>query len=348
MIHLIEQLEKEHTLPKEDFIRLLENFTRTEMDVLFEKSRNASKKYFSNRIYIRGLIEFTNYCKNNCYYCGIRAGNPSVSRYRLDREEILSCCAQGYGLGFRTFVLQGGEDPHYSINELAEIVSSIRENYPDCAITLSIGERSRNDYEQLFKAGANRYLLRHETADANHYGKLHPQNLTLQHRKECLYHLKETGYQVGTGFMVGSPFQTTGTLAQDLLFIKELGPQMIGIGPFIPHGETPFKQFPQGSLDLTLFLIGILRLMIPNALIPATTALGTIDPNGREMGVLAGANVVMPNLSPLEVRKKYLLYDNKICTGDEAAECIQCLNRRMEKIGYVIVNDRGDFKPATI
>ncbi len=348
MNRLIDQLEKEHTLSKENFVQLLGNYTRSDMDYLFEKSRKAANKYFSNHIYIRGLIEFTNYCKNNCYYCGIRAQNTSVSRYRLDKEDILLCCAKGFDLGFRTFVLQGGENARYSIDELTDIVSAIRITYPECAITLSIGERSREDYETLYHAGANRYLLRHETANEAHYNQLHPDNLSLKHRKACLYHLKDIGYQVGTGFMVGSPFQTPETLAEDLLFIKELGPQMIGIGPFIPHSETPFKNYAQGSLDLTLLLIGILRLMIPNALIPSTTALGTIDPNGREMGILAGANVVMPNLSPLNVRKKYMLYDNKICTGDEAAECIQCLNHRMEKIGYKIVKDRGDFKPDRI
>ncbi|MBW7572241.1 [FeFe] hydrogenase H-cluster radical SAM maturase HydE [Caproiciproducens faecalis] len=345
---LIDRLYKERTLSKEDFGLLLTHCTPENSEYLFQLAQSVSKKYFGNRIYVRGLIEFTNYCRNDCYYCGIRRGNSRAQRYRLTKEEILSCCENGYELGFRTFVLQGGEDPFYTDEDIAGLVSSIKKSYPDCAVTLSIGEKSREAYQKYFEAGADRYLLRHETANAAHYGKLHPQNQTLQNRMECLWQLKEIGYQVGTGFMVGSPFQTVENLAEDLLFIRQLQPAMVGIGPYIPHHDTPFADQPAGSLELTLFLIGILRLMLPNALIPATTALGTIHPNGREKGILAGANVVMPNLSPVKVRKKYELYDNKICTGEEAAECRFCLQNRMESIGYRIVVDRGDFCPVNL
>jgi biotin synthase len=343
--HLIDKLEASGSLTKEEFVLLLNHISPILSEYLFEKSRKTAHQYFGNRIYTRGLIEFTNYCKNDCFYCGIRAGNQKAERYRLSKADILNCCEDGHSLGFRTFVLQGGEDQFYSDNDLVDIISDIKARYPDCAVTLSVGEKSAASYQAFYKAGADRYLLRHETADAAHYEKLHPKTLTLQNRKQCLRTLKEIGYQVGTGFMVGSPFQTADHLAEDLLFIQELSPQMIGIGPFIPHHDTPFANQPQGSLELTLFLIGILRLMIPNALIPATTALGTIDPQGREKGILAGANVVMPNLSPVGVRKKYELYDNKICTGEEAAECRFCLQNRMKSIGYELVVDRGDFQP---
>jgi len=313
-------------------------------DALLHAARMTTLKQFGNKIYIRGLIEFTNYCKNDCYYCGIRCSNNKAIRYRLSKGEILSCCQNGYELGFRTFVLQGGEDPFFSDEVLVDIIIAIKKNHPDCALTLSIGERSLESYKAMFAAGADRYLLRHETANPAHYSLLHPETLSLENRLHCLRNLKEIGYQVGTGFMVGSPFQTVDNLVEDLLFIKKFEPQMIGIGPFISHHDTPFRDKNFGTLQQTLRLIAMLRLMLPKALIPATTALGTIDPCGREQGILAGANVVMPNLSPVVVRKKYSLYDNKICTGEEAAECINCLKMRMKKIGYEIVVDRGDYQ----
>ncbi len=342
---LIDTLEIQGTLSREEFICLLNGYSKEDAEYLSRKARNTAFQYFDNKVYTRGLIEFTNYCKNDCYYCGIRRSNTNVNRYRLTKDEILSCCKQGYRLGFRTFVLQGGEDLRYSDEELAGIIFAMKEGYPDCAVTLSIGERSYESYLAYHRAGADRYLLRHETANEGHYGKLHPESLSLQARKQCLRDLKTIGYQVGTGFMVGSPYQTLEHIAEDLLFIKDLSPEMIGIGPYLPHHDTPFADKPQGSFELTLFLISILRLMIPNALIPATTALGTIHPMGREQGILSGANVVMPNLSPVSVRKKYELYDNKICTGDEAAECRVCLQNRMKKIGYEIIAARGDFQP---
>ncbi|WP_099468379.1 [FeFe] hydrogenase H-cluster radical SAM maturase HydE [Konateibacter massiliensis] len=347
MRELIEKLDRIGELEKTEYIQLLKHMTKEEEAYLHELAVKKAEEYYKKEIYIRGLIEFTNYCKNDCYYCGIRRSNPNAARYRLTKKEILECCEEGYGLGFRTFVLQGGEDGYYTDDELEGIIMAMKESYPDCAITLSIGERSYEAYLRFYQAGADRYLLRHETANEEHYGRLHPERLLLKNRKECLYHLKEIGYEVGCGFMVGSPYQTMENIVEDLLFIKELSPQMVGIGPFISHKDTPFKDFENGSVELTLNLISILRLMLPNILIPATTSLGTLDGKGREKGILAGANVLMPNLSPVSVRKKYMLYDNKICTGDEAAECRQCLNRRVEAIGYKIVSARGDCKPLS-
>ncbi|MDO5433412.1 [FeFe] hydrogenase H-cluster radical SAM maturase HydE [Eubacterium sp.] len=342
MKDLICKLEKNETLEKAEWVRLIAGQTPEFSAFLFKKARCQAQKYYGNRIYTRGLIEFSNYCKNDCYYCGIRRSNDRVKRYRLSEDDIMDCCAAGYKLGFRTFVLQSGEDPWFNDDRMCRIVGYIRQTYPDCAITLSLGERSAESYKRLYAAGANRYLLRHETADFSHYHTLHPKALSPKTRQSCLYNLKAIGYQVGTGMMIGSPGQTAEHLAEDLLFMKALEPSMIGIGPFIPQKDTPFGRERPGTLEQTLFLIGLIRLMLPNALIPATTALGTIDPSGREKGVLAGANVVMPNLSPLSVRKKYALYDNKICTGDEAAECRSCLQNRMRQIGYDLTVDRGD------
>lgn len=337
---LVEKLSLERNLNDTELKGLLETDSLDKPLLLAAEQRR--REIYGDDVYIRGLIEFTNYCRNNCYYCGIRQGNPHAERYRLSKEEILTCCAEGYALGFRTFVLQGGEDPYYNDDRVCQLVSEIRSRYPDCAITLSIGEKSRESYQAFFDAGANRYLLRHETANEQHYKKLHPNSMSLQNRKRCLYDLKEIGYQVGSGFMVGSPFQTTETLIEDLRFLQELQPAMIGIGPYIPHAETPFASFGSGSLALTLRLIAILRLMFPYALIPATTALGTIHPQGRELGLKAGANVVMPNLSPVTVRKLYDLYENKICTGEESAQCRGCLEGRVRSVGYRIVTSRGD------
>lgn len=311
---------------------------------LFMAADEVRRSIYKDEVYIRGLIEFTNYCKNNCLYCGIRRDNKNAQRYRLTKEEILECCKEGYSLGFRTFVLQGGEDPYFTDSMVCDIVSAIRSEYSDCAITLSMGEKSKESYLSYFEAGANRYLLRHETADEEHYGKLHPASMSLKNRKECLFNLKEIGYQVGSGFMVGSPYQTTDNLIADLRFLQELEPDMIGIGPYLSHAETPFADKDNGSMELTLRMISILRLMFPYALIPSTTALGTIHPHGRELGLKAGANVVMPNLSPVSVRKLYTLYDNKICTGDESAQCRVCLENRVESAGYRIVTAIGNVK----
>ena len=342
MKELIDKLEQTHILSREEWTALISRHTTEDAHYLFEKARRISQKYYGTKVFIRGLVEFTNYCKNDCYYCGIRRDNRNVKRYRLTKEEILDCCRQGYQLGFRTFVLQGGEDGYYTDDVMVDIVLTIRKMFPDCAITLSIGERSHESYQRLFDAGADRYLLRHETYDSDHYAALHPKELNAADRQRCLWDLKEIGYQVGTGFMVGSPGQTAENLADDMLFLTEFNPQMVGIGPFIPHHDTPFRDEKAGTLELTLFMLGLIRLALPKVLLPATTALGTISPRGREQGILAGANVVMPNLSPVSVRKDYTLYDNKICTGDEAAECRRCLDRRMESIGYQVVVSRGD------
>ena len=309
---------------------------------LIKLADSVRREYYGDKVYLRGLIEFTNYCKNDCYYCGIRCSNRNVKRYRLTKDEILTSCKSGYELGYRTFVLQGGEDGYYTDEKICDIVSSIRREYDDCAITLSIGERSRDSYKAYYDAGANRYLLRHETADNMHYEKLHPKAMSLKNRKRCLYDLKEIGYQVGSGFMVGSPYQTTDSLISDIRFLQDLEPDMIGIGPFISHKDTPFRDYENGSTKLTLRLISILRLLFPYVLLPSTTALGTISPVGRELGLQAGANVVMPNLTPVKYRQQYELYDNKICTGEEAAECRGCLEKRIESAGYRAVTDRGD------
>ena len=340
--HLIEQLERDEKLTKQQFVELLERSTEADIEYARKRACEIRDARFGKQIYVRGLIEFTNYCKNDCYYCGIRRGNGKALRYRLTEEEILSCCAEGERLGFRTFVLQGGEDAYYTDERIVELLYAIRKQHPHCAITLSIGERTRESYEKFFEAGAERYLLRHETASDEHYRKLHPPELSLEHRKVCLRWLKEIGYQTGCGFMVGSPHQTAAELAEDFLFIRELHPEMVGIGPFIPHRDTPFAEETGGSLEQTLFLLSLLRIMEKDVLLPATTALATIHPTGREQGILAGANVLMPNLSPVCVREKYSLYDGKVCTGDEAAECRDCLAERLQNIGYEMVVDRGD------
>ncbi|MDR3239911.1 MAG: [FeFe] hydrogenase H-cluster radical SAM maturase HydE [Clostridiales bacterium] len=313
-----------------------------EKDRLFQHARETCRQYYGDKIYFRGLIEFSSYCARNCSYCGLRASNRALARYRLTDEEILDCCAQGSALGYQTFVLQSGEDPHYTDERIVSIVSRIRRAFPQHAITLSLGEKSRESYEAFFRAGANRYLLRHETANEEHYRRLHPASMSLAARKQCLFTLKEIGYQVGAGFMVGSPFQTPEALLEDLRFLQELQPHMIGVGPFIPQSDTPLKAYPAGTLDMTLKMVALCRLIAPAALIPATTALGTISPFGREKGLAAGANVVMPNLSPKGVRKQYALYDNKICTGDEAAECRRCLENRLRVAGFTPDFSRGD------
>lgn len=343
---MLELLYHQHHLEKEEYITLLQELEEDKdlRNTLRKEAATVRDQIYGKNVYARGLIECTNICKNDCYYCGIRKSNSNVHRYRLTKEQIAMCCKKGYELGFRTFVLQGGEDATFTDEWLCDVIHFIRENYEDCAITLSLGERSYESYQKLKESGANRYLLRHETANFSHYNKLHPSNMSLINRKQCLYWLKELGYQVGAGFMVGSPYQTKETLAEDLVFLQELQPHMVGIGPFIPHHETPFAEFKAGDLELTLDLLAIIRLMLPNVLLPATTALGTLSPNGRELGLGVGCNVVMPNLSPTDVRKLYELYNNKICTGEEAAECLGCLQKRIESVGMKLCMERGDYK----
>lgn len=346
---LAEQLAAEHTLQEKELLELLE-ILREETSagesetaaLLAERADQVRRQYYGNKVFVRGLIEISNICRNDCYYCGIRRSNLDCDRYRLREEDILECCREGYDLGFRTFVMQGGEDGWFTDERLIRIIRTVKERWPDCAVTLSLGERCRESYEKLKKAGADRYLLRHETATPEHYAVLHPKELSLADRMECLQNLKDLGFQTGCGFMVGSPGQTLEHLTADLKFIEEFQPAMCGIGPFIPHKDTKFTGHPAGTVEETVYLLSIVRLLVPDVLLPATTALGTIDPAGREKGVRAGANVVMPNLSPLAVRKKYALYDNKISTGQESAQGLADLKQRMKVIGYEVVTERGD------
>lgn len=343
MKQLVDKLQQNQILSIAEFVRLIDGRNDELDQYLFEKARQVKQQHYGNSIYIRGLIETSNFCKNDCLYCGIRRSNKLAERYRLTKEQIYECCQLGYELGFRTFVLQGGEDAYFSDSLLVEIISTIKHNHPDCAITLSLGEKPLESYQQYYNAGADRYLLRHETADAKHYAQLHPEQMSSENRKQCLFNLKKIGFQTGSGFMVGSPFQTSQNLADDLLFIAQLQPQMVGIGPFLSHHQTPFADKKNGSFELTLFLLGLLRLMLPKVLLPATTALATISPDGRTRGILAGANIIMPNLSPLDVRKKYMIYDNKVATGLESSEYLAQLRLEVAKIGCQIEISRGDY-----
>ena len=343
-LRLAGRLILDHHLSTEDYQFLIDNRDEETIRCLREAAVKLRNEIYGKAVFIRALIEISNICRNDCLYCGIRRSNHNCSRYRLGKEQILSCADEGYRLGFRTFVLQGGEDPYYSDEVLCGIVSSIKGSHPDCAVTLSMGERSRESYEKLYLAGADRYLLRHETASPSHYRKLHPPEMSYENRMRCLKDLKEIGYQTGCGMMIGSPFQTSADLAEDLAFIETFKPDMCGIGPFIPHKDTPFADEPAGTAELTCFLLSVIRLIHPPILLPATTALGTIEPDGREKGLCSGANVVMPNLSPVSVRKKYELYNNKICTGEESAQCVSCLGTRVRSAGYELVTDRGDVR----
>ncbi len=347
---LLNKLEQGGGLSHAEYVELLQARTPGLAEELFARARHVRDRIYGPQVFLRGLVELTSYCRNDCYYCGIRRGNHNAERYRLTPEQVYASCELGYGLGFRTFVLQGGEDDYFTDERVAELVRGIKERCPGCAVTLSLGEKPYESYRLLREAGADRYLLRHETADPEHYRKLHPESLTLANRLRCLRDLRSLGFQTGAGFMVGSPGQTLDCLAQDLVFLADFKPEMIGIGPFMPHHDTPFAHEPAGSMDLTLFLLGVLRLMLPAVLLPATTALGSIHPRGRELGVLAGANVIMPNLSPLDVRAKYLLYDNKLSSGAEAAEGLADLRRRLAEINCRIADGRGDHhgfvKPA--
>lgn len=343
-LELADRLQREHSLTEEEYAFLIGNRTSELAGLLAEKAVHVRKQIYGNEVYVRGLIEISSICKNDCYYCGIRRSNRRCRRYRLTPEDILACAKEGYQIGFRTLVLQGGEDSYYTDQVLQEIIGTIKERYPDCAVTLSLGERGRESFQALRRAGADRYLLRHETADKEHYQKLHPDWMSYDNRMQCLKDLQDLGYQVGCGFMVGSPYQTSRQLAADLKFIETFKPDMCGIGPFIPHRDTPFKDMQAGSLELTCFLLSMIRLICPTVLLPATTALGTIDPRGREMGIMAGANVIMPNLSPFSVRGKYELYNDKLCTGAESAQNLRMLRESMRSIGYEISMSRGDVR----
>ncbi len=340
MNDLIEKLYNKNTLTLEEYEYLISRRTNETADKLAELARERARSIYGNKIYIRGLIEISNICKNDCLYCGIRRSNTKAERYRLTKEEILACCEEGYPLGFRTFVMQGGEDGYFTDEVLCDIISEIKHRYPDVAVTLSMGERSYDSYKALKAAGADRYLLRHETADPCHYGMLHPKEMSYEVRMKCLRDLRELGYQVGCGFMVGSPYQSVHNIAKDLKFIEEFKPDMCGIGPFIPHRDTPFNDRPAGSAELTCYLLSVIRLIHPSVLLPATTALGSIDTEGRQKGILSGANVVMPNLSPQNTRGKYELYNNKLYSGAESAQALDQLKKLISDIGYEIVVSR--------
>ncbi len=342
MKKLLDKLNNEKSLSLSEYEKLINGFSADSAD--YAKTLARQCNVYKNRVFIRGLIEISNICKNDCLYCGIRASNKKCERFRLTKDDILSCCKKGYALGFRTFVMQGGEDGYFDDDVVCDIVRDIKKTYPDCAVTLSLGERSRDSYKKMREAGADRYLLRHETADRDHYGKLHPDTMSFDARMKCLYDLKDLGFQVGCGFMVGSPYQTAKTLAKDLKFIETFSPQMCGIGPYLTHRDTPFFDKPSGDTELTLYLLSIIRIMHPNILLPATTALGTASADGRERGILAGANVIMPNLSPDSTRDKYELYNNKLSTGAEGASGLDLLKQKMNKIGYTIEITRGDYK----
>ncbi len=340
---LIYKLRDTHALTLGEYETLITHRTPDAAGLLAAFALVQKQQIYGNDVYIRGLIEVSNICRNDCLYCGIRKSNANCDRYRLTKEDILDCCAEGYALGFRTFVMQGGEDGSFSDAFLTGLLGEIKNRYPDCAVTLSLGERSMDSYRKLREVGADRYLLRHETADPEHYARLHPANLSWDNRMQCLRNLRELGFQVGCGFMVGSPYQTDAMLAKDLKFVETFKPDMCGIGPFIPHKDTPFREHPAGSVDLTCYLLSILRLIHPPVLLPATTALGTLAENGREKGILSGANVVMPNLSPASVRRKYMLYDNKLSDGAESAQALDSLKKRMESIGCTVAVARGDI-----
>ncbi len=337
---LIEKLAANQYLSLNEWQQLLAAEKSIDKSALFDRALQVRHRYYDNHIYLRGLIEISNYCHNDCYYCGIRLSNRQVKRYRLDKDTILACCNRGYQLGLRTFVLQGGEDNYYNDALMVEIIRAIKNNFPDCALTLSLGEKPAQSYQAYFEAGADRYLLRHETADSDHYQSLHPANLNLKNRLSCLQNLKQIGFQVGCGFMVGSPGQTIETLAQDFMFLSKFKPQMVGIGPFLPHHQTPLAKAKGGSAEQTIFCLSLVRLLLPRVLLPATTALGTVDNNGWELGIKAGANVIMPNLTPADQRKHYLLYDNKNATSAEESDIIKA---KMAAIGYQVVNQRGDY-----
>lgn len=342
VLDLIEKLNRDNDLSKDELVFLLDNMTQADKEELFKHSLATKQMYYGDTVYMRGLIEFTNYCYRNCKYCGIRRDQDEAERYRLSKDQILKCCDQGYWLGYRTFVLQGGEDLHYTDDILVDIIESIKKRWKDVAVTISIGERSDESYRKLRAAGADRYLLRHETANEALYESIH-EEMALASRKSCLYKIREIGFQVGAGFMVGIPGQTNEILAEDLIFLKELNPHMVGIGPFIPHQKTPLGDYKGGTVEDTLVMLALTRLMLPKVLLPSTTALGTLDNKGREKALKVGANVVMPNLSPTNVREKYELYQDKICTGDEAAHCRQCIEGRINSVGFEVDMGRGDY-----
>lgn len=343
MINIIDKLYHNGDLSDVELIALINDKSPETAEYLAKRADEIRQNHYGKKVFLRGLIEISSYCKNDCLYCGIRRSCKSAQRYRLDKQQIMDCAEIGYKLGLRTFVMQGGEDSFFTDDYMYEIISELKSRYPDCAVTLSLGERSAESYRKMKNAGADRYLLRHETASVELYKKIHPSEMVLDNRLKCLYNLKETGFQTGSGFMVGVPFQTLEDIVEDLRFLQDLQPEMIGIGPFIPHKDTPFRDEKGGTLELTLRLLGILRLMFPKVLLPATTALGTISGNGRILGLKTGCNVIMPNISPKDARKKYNLYDNKLISGGETAEGLHLLKAEIQSAGYEVAEERGDY-----
>lgn len=339
---IIDRLREKHKLEPEQYRALLTMRDPQDVEYLMSQAREVAQLKFGKHVFLRGLIELSNVCRNDCLYCGIRRSNHQVARYTLTREQVLACCEQGYEIGFRTFVLQGGEWSEEQSKWIADLIAEIRQHWPDCAITLSLGEHPKETYALWREAGADRYLLRHETHNSRLYGLLHPKGMTIGNRLQCLDWLKQLGFQVGAGIMVGSPFQSLKTIVEDIQYLIEFQPHMIGIGPFIPHHDTPLRRFPAGSVEMTARLYAIMRLALPQALIPSTTAMASLSPNGRLRGILSGANVVMPNLSPEDNRKQYSLYDNKASLGAESAQGIRVLADELATIGYSIDWSRGD------
>ncbi len=343
ILQLIKKLYIKNDLEDEELLYLLDNINEKEKKYLFSLAKKTRDEVYGNRVYLRGLIEFTNYCNKRCVYCGINASNKNVKRYRLTKHEILDSCIKGKKLGFNTFVLQGGEDKFFTDEIICDIVQSIKLKIPDCAVTLSIGEREFESYKAFKKAGVDRYLLRHETTNSDLYTRLHP-NSKLQNRMECLKDLKDLGFQTGAGFMVGLPGYETKDYVKDLRFLKNLQPEMVGIGPFIPHADTEMKHCKSGDLKTVILILAMVRLLLPKVLLPATTALSTIDSEGRKKGLNAGANVIMPNLTPGIYREDYSLYNEKMITGSESVEELELIKKQLEDYGYICDMSKGDSK----
>ncbi len=340
---LIDELSERGSLLREQYLFILKNITKDEIGYLFDKGYQKKQNTYGNKVYLRGLIEISNYCKMGCKYCGINYKQDEIERYRLTIEEILACCEEGYNLGYRTFVIQSGEDAYYTDDRLKSLLQSIKTKFDDVRITLSLGERSRDSFQKLYDYGADRYLLRHETASRKLYEHLHPSFMSFDNRRMCLDDLKDIGYQVGGGFMVGSPTQTNEDLVEDLIYLKELDPHMVGIGPYLCHSDTELAGNASGTLDETLVMVSMVRLILPKALLPATTALGSLHPIGREKALKVGANVMMPNISPTNNRSKYEIYQNKICTADTSDKCRNCIEARIVGVGHEIDLGVGDY-----
>ena len=333
---IIQKAKETHELSRDEIIALLKDDSINEE--LFKAADEVRKKYLGDEVHLRGLIEFTNICKRNCMYCGLRRDNKSLNRYRLSHEEIIDFAKKAVSYGYKTLVLQGGEDDYYTVERLVPIVKDLKAL--GVALTLSIGERPFEEYEALKKAGADRFLLRIETTDKELYEKLDP-GMSHENRIQCLKNLRKLGYEVGSGCLVGLPGQKIESLADDILFFKELDVDMNGIGPFIPNEDTPLKDAEGGQFELALKVMAIVRLLLPDINIPATTAMETLNKQGRVIALQCGANVVMPNVTEGEYRKLYALYPGKICTGDTPAHCRGCISGKIRGIGRIVSDGPG-------